>query len=161
VRAIAASRHRGGLQNANRRWEIAMSKKSRAAAAAAGAAVLITTGFTGGAASAADADADAELAWQDCRPAHLCLWEGTGYNGWKIMEWAPHHPDDTYELSDTALHRASSVRNNSPLPVVLWSGAVGYGTFLCVTAGGASADLSELGFNNKAASMKAHDPGYC
>lgn len=136
-----------------------MSKKSRAALAAAGAAVLIATGFTGGAASAADTDA--ELAWQDCRPAHLCLWEGTGYSGWKILEWAPHHPDDTYELSDTALHRASSVRNNSPLPVVLWSGAVGYGTFLCVTAGGASADLSELGFNNKAASMKAYDPGYC
>jgi hypothetical protein len=134
-----------------------MSKKFKAAAAAVGAAVLVATGFTGGAASAADA----ELAWQDCRPAHLCLWEGKGYSGWKILEWAPLHPGDTYQLSDTALHRASSVRNNSPLPVVMWSGAVGYGTFECVRPGQATADLGQRGFNNEAASMKAHDPGYC
>ncbi|MFC3490956.1 peptidase inhibitor family I36 protein [Glycomyces rhizosphaerae] len=134
-----------------------MSKKFKFASAAAGAAVLIATGFTGGAASAADT----EQASQDCKPAHLCLWEHTGYSGWKIVEWAPLHSEDTYELADTALHRASSVQNNSHLPVLLYSGRAGNGMFLCVTAGGASADLAELGFADKATSMKAYDPGYC
>jgi microcompartment protein CcmK/EutM len=139
------------VQDANRRWEIAMSKKFRAALAGVGTAVLMATGSTAGTASAAPTGT-AE-GWDDCAPGHFCLWDETGFGGEKIVDWSPRSYHTIYQFPGSAWNRANSVRNNSRFDVYLHNQINASGPFAkCIHAKSGHGDLSLLGWDSAARS---------